>query len=80
MYEPTRPGCPATMYLTDMGYSPSRLAIMGCIAIPGWAVLLTLAWQAGFRGRYQPQVRKRESRLADAEPGEQPGAGQRVVR
>jgi hypothetical protein len=50
MYEPTRPGCPVTMYFTDMGYSLSRLAIMGCVAISRLGgVLLALAWQARFR-------------------------------
>jgi hypothetical protein len=40
----------STMYFTDMGYSLSRLAIMGYIAIPGWAACwLALAWQARFR-------------------------------
>jgi hypothetical protein len=48
------------MYFTDMGYSLSRLAIMGLnrdSRLGG--VLLALAWQARFRCRCQPQVRKR---------------------
>jgi hypothetical protein len=37
------------MYVTDMGYSLSRLAIMGCVAISRLGGMLALAWQARFR-------------------------------
>jgi hypothetical protein len=38
------------MYVTDMGFSLSRLPIMGCVAMSRLGnVLLALAWQARFR-------------------------------
>jgi hypothetical protein len=61
------------MYFTDMGLLPIAFGHLGLnrdSRLGG--VLLALAWQALFRCRCQPQVRKRESRLADAASGEQP--------